>query len=79
MLWLICFSVLLKVILCTIIEHLYNKVILEINVVVRNIRQWTSKLFSYHKKFERKCVVGRRKNKANNLRPSPTNSGLKLS
>lgn len=32
--WLICFSVLLNVILCTVIEHLLNKVILEISVVV---------------------------------------------
>lgn len=76
---LICFSVLLKVIRCTIMEHLYNKVILEINVILRNIKQWTSQLLIYYKKFKRKSHVGsRRKNKANTLSPSWTNSGLKL-
>lgn len=37
--WLICFSVLLNVILCTVKEHLLNRVILEISVVVQKTVQ----------------------------------------
>ena len=49
-------------------EHLYNKVILEINVMLRNARQWTSQPLIYYKKFKRKSHVdSRRKNKESNL------------